>query len=68
MCFKSCPKSNHNNFYLKSEVFQNSFERSLSFGICHQDVSKIAQSGHTGRNKQIKMISYAEIVVQDEQK
>ena len=46
----------HSNFYLKSDVFQNSPKRHHAFGqICekifHQELSRVAQSGHTCPNQ-----------------
>ena len=50
---KSCPKSNHKSFYLKSDVFKiteivTKYLCYIFKQICHQEeLSKIAQSGHT---------------------
>ena len=50
---KSCPKSSHSSFYLKIASFKITWKVSNYFGyfckkICRQELSKIAQSGHTG--------------------
>ena len=49
---KVCPKRRHNSFYLKCDVFYSSLESCKIFGvlcskICSQELSKIAQFGHT---------------------
>ena len=46
------PKISQSSFYLKSDIFQNSPKIVNYLGyycrkMCHQDLSKIAQSGHT---------------------
>ena len=49
----SCPKSSHNSFYLNSEIFQKQPQMlpdiwaTFYKKICHQEISNIAQSGHT---------------------
>ena len=43
--FKSCPKSGHRQFFKKVQRVHVGL---LFKKICHQDFSKIAQSGHTG--------------------
>ena len=50
--FKNCPKSSHGSFYLIIEVFKIAQKVFHTFGLlcmekCHQELSKIAQYGHT---------------------
>ena len=53
---KCCPKSSHSSFYLKVTFFEVAKEVTKYLGyfcykLCHLDIPKIAQSGHTGHNR-----------------
>ena len=51
--FKKLPKSSHSSFYLKDMGFKRAHSKVAEHlgyfcnKFCHQDVSKIAKSGHT---------------------
>ena len=50
---KCCPKSSHSSFYLKVTFFEVAKEVTKYLGyfcykLCHLDIPKITQSGHTG--------------------
>ena len=49
--YKSCPKISHVRFYSESNVFRNGPKtmRYICCNICGQELSKIAQSGHTAQ-------------------
>ena len=51
---KSCPKNSHSSFYTKSSVFKIAQKVTKYSGyfwkkICHREITKIAQTGHTGK-------------------
>ena len=59
-CLSKLPKSSHNGFYLKSNIFQNSHRSHQIFGpLLLKDLSlkysKIAQSGHTAKESCLTM-------------
>ena len=61
---ENCPKRSQSSLYLRIGFYQNSLKSCQLFWLLYkeiyfQELSKIAQSGHTGRFTSVKLLSYS---------